>query len=254
MSHQYNVLIMAAGIGKRMGSNIPKPIYPLLNKPMLVYIIESLRNLKNRPKCIYIIVNNIHGSIIKNTCASYIKNDPIVWIEQTTEPSGTGNTVQIATNFISSKLDEPLLILSADVPLISSNTIQNILTEYFINSESSAIILGMNVENPYGYGRIIKNDKEFLQIVEEKDATKEQRQISFVNTGIYCICFSNLRNELFEINNNNSSNEYYLTDLFEILKKKNKKIFVCELESSRNFELFGVNTIEQLKDLEKYLL
>jgi bifunctional UDP-N-acetylglucosamine pyrophosphorylase/glucosamine-1-phosphate N-acetyltransferase len=110
------------------------------------------------------------------------------------------------------------------------------------------------MDNPTGYGRIISNDGAFLKIIEQKDASEAQKAIDVVNTGIYCISYSYLQNELFNISNINASNEYYLTDLFGILKNNGSIVTLTPHISPINYELFNINTAAQLEELEAIVL
>ncbi len=261
---EYDILIMAAGLGKRMNSDIPKPIFPLSDKPMLMYLIETIYNLKNKPENTYIITNNIHSKIIKDTCKNYSTNisskrtisksimTNIHWLEQDTPPMGTGDTVRIAIEKINPNSNKPLIILSADVPMISGETIEYLVEKYYNTPiiKEKAIILAINNETPHGYGRIILNNNEFIKIVEQKDANEAEQEITLVNTGIYCISYNLLKFELNLINNNNASGEYYLTDLFSIAKDAGASILINTLESHLGYQVFNVNTIRQIQELE----
>ena len=138
------------------------------------------------------------------------------------------------------------MILSSDVPMISRGTMESMITNY----NGSAVILTDKMQNPYGYGRILENNGEFLAIVEEKDASACEKLINVVNTGIYCISYSFLRNQLFTITNNNAAEEYYLTDLFGILKNENVSVRTLLVQRTVPYELFNVNTKAQLEELE----
>jgi bifunctional UDP-N-acetylglucosamine pyrophosphorylase / glucosamine-1-phosphate N-acetyltransferase len=248
----FDILIMAAGLGKRMNSKIPKPVIPLLGKPMLLHILETISTLEDLPDKIYIITNHISYNIILEACRDKIPFcllDRISWLQQLVEPCGTGSSVQEAIKqmCIKDKL-KPVLILSSDVPMISKNTIRQLLD----NSKTLPVanILTTVMDNPTGYGRIISNNGSFLKIVEQKDANDTEKAIDVVNTGIYCISYSYLRNELFSISNINASNEYYLTDLFGILKHNGSKVTLTTHISYINYELFNINTAAQLEELE----
>jgi bifunctional UDP-N-acetylglucosamine pyrophosphorylase/glucosamine-1-phosphate N-acetyltransferase len=147
---------------------------------------------------------------------------------------------------------KPLIILSSDVPMISKNTIQQLLDNSKILPVAN--ILTTVMDNPTGYGRIICNNGAFLKIVEQKDASEAQKAIDVVNTGIYCISYSYLQNELFNISNINASNEYYLTDLFGILKNNGSIVTLTPHISPINYELFNINTAAQLEELEAIVL
>jgi bifunctional UDP-N-acetylglucosamine pyrophosphorylase/glucosamine-1-phosphate N-acetyltransferase len=256
----YDILIMAAGLGKRMNSSVPKPVVPLLEKPMIIYILETIASLSKLPDKIYIITYHKSHDVIINICKDHLSGshivNRIVWLQQQIEPLGTGSSVQEAIKQIPiSDSSKPLLILSSDVPMISRDTIQSMLDTYNNDTNTTkAVILTDYIENPTGYGRIIKDlNGEFLNIVEEKDANVDEKAVKIVNTGIYCISYCFLRNELFQIDNKNASGEYYLTDLFTILQKNNEKICLAEIKKTKGYELFNINTQAQLKELEELI-
>jgi bifunctional UDP-N-acetylglucosamine pyrophosphorylase/glucosamine-1-phosphate N-acetyltransferase len=245
----YDVLIMAAGLGKRMNSTTPKPVIPILNKPMLVHILDTISTLSKLPNKIYVITYYLHSSAVVAACVDNLPasiSDRIVWLVQNIEPSGTGSSVQEAIKQIPSSDIESLMILSSDVPMISKGTMESMINNY----NGSAVILTDQMKNPYGYGRIIENNGEFMAIVEEKDASASEKLINVVNTGIYCISYSFLRNQLFTITNNNAAEEYYLTDLFGILKNENVSVRTLLVQRTIPYELFNVNTKAQLEELE----
>jgi bifunctional UDP-N-acetylglucosamine pyrophosphorylase/glucosamine-1-phosphate N-acetyltransferase len=258
----YDILIMAAGLGKRMNSSVPKPVVNLLDKPMIIYILETISNINTLPDKIYIITYHKFYDVIISICKDKLPAsicDRIVWLQQEIEPLGTGSSVQEAITRIPTIIgddNKPLIILSSDVPMISRDTIQSMLNTYSGDKNSTkAVILTDYMENSTGYGRIIKNENGvFQKIVEEKDASDVEKAIKIVNTGIYCISYCFLRHELFQIDNKNAANEYYLTDLFGILKKNNETILLAQIKKVNTYELFNINTAQQLKDLECLVL
>jgi bifunctional UDP-N-acetylglucosamine pyrophosphorylase/glucosamine-1-phosphate N-acetyltransferase len=252
----YDILIMAAGLGKRMNSVIPKPVIPVLGKPMLLHILDTISTLSVLPNKIYVITYYAHSSSVISAC---IDNLPvcianrIVWLVQNIEPSGTGSSVQEAIKQIPNSSVQSLVILSSDVPMISKNTIESMLEEYNLSIQPTSIILTDKIENPYGYGRIIEQDNNFIAIMEEKDASPSEKLIKVINTGIYCISYCFLRQQLFTINNNNAAEEYYLTDLFSILKNEKYSVRTLLVQKSTSYELFNVNTKAQLYELEEMI-
>ena len=248
----FDILIMAAGLGKRMKSTIPKPVIPVLNKPMLIRILDTISTLDNLPDKIYIITNHNSYDVILEACRDkipYCLLDRIHWLQQLIEPCGTGSSVQegIKQMYIKDKL-KPLVILSSDVPMISKETIQQLLNNSKILPVAN--ILTIVIDNPTGYGRIISNNDGFVKIVEQKDANETEKAIDVVNTGIYCISYNYLEHELFRISNINASNEYYLTDLFGILKNNGNTVTLTPHISTLSYELFNINTADQLGELE----
>ena len=248
----FDILIMAAGLGKRMNSKTPKPVIPVLNKPMLLHILETISTLDVLPDKIYIITNHISYNVILEACYNkipYSLLERIGWLKQLIEPVGTGSSVQEGIKQIDIKDNlKPLVILSSDVPMISKDTIQQLLD----NSKNLPVanILTTVMVDPTGYGRIISENGSFLKIVEQKDASETEKAIDVVNTGIYCISYSYLQKELFSIHNINASNEYYLTDLFGILKNNGSIVTLTPHNSSISYELFNINTAVQLMELE----
>jgi bifunctional UDP-N-acetylglucosamine pyrophosphorylase/glucosamine-1-phosphate N-acetyltransferase len=140
-----------------------------------------------------------------------------------------------------------VLILSGDVPLISENTINEL-----INNKQRVLLLTTVLNDPFGYGRIKKIDNVFERIVEQKDCDEEETQIREINGGVYCIENKYITGHISKLSNENKSNEYYLTDLLEIIKNnENERIQTLELKKEKQYEIMGVNTPEQLQELEK---
>ena len=243
------VAIMAGGLGKRMESNIPKVLHKLNNIPLIIYVINTALQLN--PEKILIIVGKYKIEIeeeIKKYINKNIIEKSIEYIIQN-EPLGSGHAVRCCSDYFKNNIDSNILILSGDVPLISKDTLIK-----FINSDNKISLLINEINNSYGYGRIILKNNVFDKIVEEKDANNEEKLINIVNSGIYYIKSDLLVKYLPLINNNNNQNEYYLTDILEIIKNReniNIKLFL--LEKNKNYEILGVNTKEQLIFLENTL-
>ena len=233
---------MAGGLGKRMNSSLPKVLHIINNKPMIVNIIDTVSML-NLNK-IFIIVGKFKD-IIQNTIEKYIINDLIEYVIQQ-EPLGTGHAIQCCYNKLLLNHKFKTLILSGDVPLIKKNTLESMI---LFNSD--CLLLTTEFENPYGYGRIIRENNKFSKIQEEKDCSEDEKQICEINAGIYLIQTGYIIGNIINITNNNNQKEYYLTDLFKLLKEKNANIDTLKINESENYQIKGVNTIEQLKELQK---
>jgi len=167
------------------------------------------------------------------------------------EQLGTGHAVMMASPHINHESDY-LLVLLGDVPFIKKSTILK-AWNYVKEVNAGAVVLTMMLENPTGYGRIIKDDKNLLKsIKEEKDATSEEKKIKEVNTGIFIFNNKKLWENISKLKNNNNQKEYYLTDMVEIFNQNNIKTcsFLCE--DAR--ELMGINSVEQLKEMEQIFL
>ena len=236
-----NIIIMAGGLGKRMKSSLPKVLHIINNKPMIVNIIETVSKL-NLNK-IFIIVGKFKN-IIQNTIEKYIVSDLIEYVIQE-EPLGTGHAIQSCYNNLLLNHNFKTLILSGDVPLIKKNTLDNM-----ISFKTECLLLTAELEDPYGYGRIIREKNKFLKIIEEKDCSEDEKKICEINAGIYFIQTGHIIGNIINITNNNNQKEYYLTDLFKILKEKNVNIDLLKINKSENNQIKGVNTIEQLNELK----
>ena len=236
-----NIVIMAGGLGKRMNSSIPKVLHNINNKPMIVNIIETVLTINlNR---IFIIVGKFKD-IIKKTIEKFIVSDLIEYVIQE-DALGTGHAIQCCYNNLLLNDKFKTLILSGDVPLIKKNTLENMIL-----FKSECLLLTAELEDPYGYGRIIREKNKFSKIQEEKDCSEYEKKICEINAGIYLIQTRHIIGNIINITNNNNQKEYYLTDLFKILKEKNVNIDTFKLNNSDNYQIKGVNTIEQLKELE----
>jgi bifunctional UDP-N-acetylglucosamine pyrophosphorylase/glucosamine-1-phosphate N-acetyltransferase len=232
---------MAAGEGKRMNSNIPKVLHKFNDIPILVRIINE--SLKLNPKKIFIITGK-YDLLIKDTISQYINNVNIIYIKQNI-PLGTGDAIKSTLEFYSD--EDNVLILNGDMPLISSNLLNN-----FIENNDESKILVANLENPFGYGRIIYNsNNDFIGIKEEKDCNEIEKNISTINVGIYLFSSKILKKYILMIDNNNKQNEYYLTDIIKILfQTTNIKIKTHLVNESIKYQILGVNTQNELKELE----
>lgn len=229
-------IILAAGQGTRMNSQTAKVLHKVGNKSLLQHVIDASRPLVNS---INVIIGH-HSESVKKTTS----NDDINWVNQK-EQLGTGHAAQQAIPHIND--NSICLILYGDVPLIKTETLQ-ILTD---KAESSGFsLLSVMMENPFGYGRIIRDsNNSILSIVEQKDASKDELQVREINTGIMAIRGSILKKYLKELEPNNSQGELYLTDIVEKAVKDNVNIasFICESVA----EVMGINDKNQLSQAER---
>ena len=238
------VLILAGGLGKRMNSDLPKVLHLLKDKPLIVHVIETA--LKINPSKIGIIVGKYRDVIEKNI-NKYVKDTSKIEYIIQLEALGTGHAIMCCNDFLSNYKKSFVTILSGDVPLIKSNTLKK-LNDTIIKKE--AVILVNKLENPYGYGRVITDGEQFVKIVEEKDCDEIERNVELVNSGIYCLTCDAILNNISKITNNNKQKEYYLTDLFNFIDRDNIDLVYLE----NMYEVMGVNTPEQLKELEMQML
>lgn len=230
-------IILAAGQGTRMRSSRPKVLHEIANKALLQHVYETSLSLENNQ--IFIIYG--HGG---ETVKQALNDFDATWIEQK-QQLGTGHAVQQAIHHV----DDPdtVLILYGDVPLLKAQTIQTLLHKV---SLSSLALLTVNLDDPTGYGRIVRDkDHAVLKIVEQKDANEVEAQIKEGNTGILACKGSQLKQWLSRLSNNNAQNEYYLTDIIEMAVEDGLSIETTQAGSQD--EVLGVNNRSQLAHLER---
>jgi len=240
------VIIMAGGLGKRMKSTLPKVLHHVKNKPMLVHVIEQ--SLELNPFKICVVVGK-YQSVIKSTLQMFNVLDKVEFIQQK-EALGTGHAIQCCRpTLLDCAASLQVLILSGDVPLIKSETLREMVYQF-----RGAKVLTSEVDNPHGYGRIIEKNGQLIKIIEEKDCNEEERLVKKTNSGIYAFQNEYLCKYLPYLKNNNAQKEFYLTDIIEILQTTEQiTIDTYNLPKERQIELIGVNTKEQLEELNKSL-
>lgn len=239
------VVIMAGGAGKRMNSSLPKVLHHVLNKPMLVHVVETAMGLN--PRKILIVVGQ-HKTAISETLDQYNLLSYVEFVHQE-HPQGTGHAVQCCRDFLNeeSKINTKVLILSGDVPLIKQSSLEKLMDQM-----TNVRIMTTCMDDPHGYGRIIEKDGIFDKIVEEKDCNDEQRVCKKVNAGIYCFNGRLLHKYLPLLQNNNAQQEYYLTDIVELIKNgENVVIESYDIPIEKQIEIMGVNNPVQLEELNK---
>ena len=202
-------VILAGGQGKRMKSDLPKPMFKVLGEPMLEWVIKACESASLNDIC---VVKGFNADIIEN----YINGRHKTVLQA--ERLGTGHAVMQCTDFLKSNVDSNTLILCGDSPFIDKETIESSLS-YHIENNNSVTVITSVVENPFGYGRIIRNNSGISAIVEQKDANDEQKKICEINSGAYWFKTNDLLSSLYELKPNNSQGEYYLTDTVSILIK-----------------------------------
>lgn len=231
-------LVLAAGRGKRMQCDIAKCAYPFLGKPIITYIIDTLNKIEINDICV--VVGYKKEQIMD------ILKDRVIYTYQPII-NGTAGAVISSKPFWKEK-NKIMLIILGDMPLIDKDVIYKLITTH-INENNDLTIATTILNNPYGYGRIIK-DKGTISIIEEKDATTKEKEIKEVNSGLFAININVLEEAINKIDNNNNQNEYYITDIVKILSI-NKKVSTCIIEDS--IKLMGINNLESLKKLEEII-
>lgn len=231
-----SVVILSAGKGTRMCSNLPKVLHLLAGKPMVQHVI----NTANQLDCTRIhLVYGHGGALLKEK----LNNEKLNWILQE-EQWGTGHALQKAIPYFSE--DENILVLYGDVPLIEVDTLNRLL---LAKPHGGISLLTVRVDNPRGYGRIIRKNDDISGIVECKEATEIQKKINEINTGIMAINSSDLKKWLKQLKNDNHQNEFYLTDIIKMAYQENKKII--GIQPTHLNEIEGINDGLQLARLER---
>ena len=240
MNKELRVVILAAGKGTRMNSDLPKVLHKLQSKPLIDYVIDESELLN--PKEIILVVGFKKESVIKHT-ESRINLKYATQIEQL----GTGHAV-LQTNELLKNRKGHILILYGDVPNIKASTLQPIVSDHISNNRDLTLITA-EIDDPTGYGRIIRDKNgNLLKIVKEKDCSDDEKKIKEWNPGIYIFKIPEVFKILNNIKTNNASKEYYLTDAIGLAQQSNMQIKAIKIENSD--EVIGVNTADQLKELE----
>lgn len=229
---------MAGGEGKRMRSSLPKVLHLFRGKPMLVWVIEAALSLSSS---IVIVTGKFHEQIIR-VLSENIDIFGIVFVRQL-EPNGTGDAIKSCLGQYT--MTNQVLILNGDMPLIT----RALLETFINNAKTDCAVLSTRLEDPHGYGRILVSGDIFEGIVEEKDATDEQRKIDQVNTGIYLITGEVLHSYIPKIKNENLQKEYYLTDIIGLIRADSTGPRVSTVFIEENENLRGINTPEELAEL-----
>ncbi|MCZ8341399.1 MAG: sugar phosphate nucleotidyltransferase [Leptospira sp.] len=237
-------VILAAGKGTRMKSELPKVAVVLNESPLLLHVLHNVENAGISRK---VVVVGYRKDVVTNIS----KDFPGVEFAEQTEQLGTGHAVLVCENNLK-PYSGYTLVACGDAPLISKDSFSDLI-QLHIEKGYSATVLSAKMENPTGYGRIIRSsdDGSLLRIVEEKDAKPEEKIVNEVNTGTYCFTTEDLFGALKEIGNQNAQNEYYLTDVIKILREKNQKVGAMTLKNA--LESHGINSPEDLQTAKQYI-
>ncbi|MDR3330713.1 MAG: bifunctional UDP-N-acetylglucosamine diphosphorylase/glucosamine-1-phosphate N-acetyltransferase GlmU [Endomicrobium sp.] len=236
----FSVVILAAGVGTRMKSSLPKVMHKLSGKPLIKWVVDAVYALK--PDNI-IVVLGYKADVVE----AYLDDNNIIFVYQK-EQLGTAHAMMYAEKVLRNYTGN-VLVVSGDVPLIKSSTLLYLLKNNR-KTGSSITVLTAKVEEPFGYGRIIRNNGFLDRVVEEKDATPVEKQIKEINSGIYCFD-KNLWEALVKVKNNNVKKEYYITDTIPILKRFGKMVSLTSIEDK--CEIKGINNMLELSQAEVIL-
>ena len=240
MNNELRIMVLAAGKGTRMKSDLPKVLHNLQGSPLIDYVLNESELLN--PSEIILVVGFKKEIIISHTKKRY----NLKYITQR-EQLGTGHAVLQSEELLKNK-NGHILILYGDVPNIKASTLQPIVDHHIINNCDLTLITA-EINDPTGYGRIIRDENyNLLKIVEEKDCNDNEKKIKECNPGIYIFKIPEIFKILNKIKTNNASKEYYLTDAIELAQHSNMKINAIKIDNSD--EVIGVNTTDQLEELE----
>ena len=234
------LLILAAGKGTRLKSTLPKVLHQLAGKPLIEHVVEAARPLNPSATC---VVVGYEAAQVQSALSGL----PLQFVVQ--EPQlGTGHALQVAREFWKAHKGD-LLVLSGDVPLISTHTLRRLLDEH-TQSTPSATLLSSELENATGYGRVVRGPKGDVEaIVEHRDATEQQRRVAEINTGVYCFDINDLAQVIDKLSAKNAQQEYYLTDCIGLLRRQGKHVraVICE----DPVEVTGINSRSELAEVER---
>lgn len=244
-----DILILAAGLGTRMRSAMAKVLHRLDGRPLINHVCRTASSLGTGN--IYIVVGHQADDVKKAVLDELDAAQTHFVIQE--KQLGTGDAVNAARPFLQEN-DSTLLVLSGDVPMIRAETLAGLIQHHRRHGERGAActILSVRMDEPAGYGRIVRGaDGEFVKIVEQKDASEEERRIDEINSGIYCFDTRKLFAALKLVRNNNSQSEYYLTDVPALMRDAGEEVAIFLHSDAREIE--GVNNRAQLADLERIL-
>jgi bifunctional UDP-N-acetylglucosamine pyrophosphorylase/glucosamine-1-phosphate N-acetyltransferase len=232
----FSVVVLAAGKGTRMKSSLPKVLHPIGGKPMVQHIVDTVSKLG---------ATNIHlvYGHAREQLQSQLSHNELSWCLQD-QQLGTGHAVQQAAPHI--KDNEDVLILVGDAPLIKESTLQQLIA---VKKHADLALLTVELEDPTGMGRIIRQGEQVKAIVEHKDASQQQRDIKETNTGMMIMGGKDLKRWLSALDNNNAQGELYLTDIIEMAAKEGKSIHASQ--PSCAIEVEGINNKVQLASIER---
>ncbi|TCP96468.1 UDP-N-acetylglucosamine pyrophosphorylase /glucosamine-1-phosphate N-acetyltransferase [Cricetibacter osteomyelitidis] len=232
-----SVVILAAGKGTRMYSDLPKVLHNIAGKPMVKHVIDTAKSLNATN--IHLIYG--HGAELLQ---QRLKDEPVNWVFQA-EQLGTGHAMQQAAPFF--KDDENIVMLYGDTPLITKETLEKLIAT---KPENGIALLTVNLDNPTGYGRILRENGAVVGIVEQKDANPDQLKITEVNSGVMVSDGASLKKWLGRLDNNNAQGEYYMTDVIGLANRDGFK--VSAVQATEFMEVEGANNRLQLANLERF--
>jgi len=240
---EIKAVILAAGKGTRMKSNTPKVLHKIFEKPLLGYVLNNVKNIVNES---FVIVGHHAEEVTEYVQKEYENAKTVLQTPQL----GTGHAVSMVCPSLEN-FDGQVIILCGDTPLITEDTLKKFI-DYHNSNNSDLTVMSTIFENPANYGRIIREKDNSLKcIVEEKDATPEQKAVKEVNAGIYCLNWNKIKQAFCQLTSNNAQGEYYLTDIIEWGKKNSLNVNAYIMEN--NEEIYGINSRSNLATATKLM-
>lgn len=239
---ELHALILAAGKGTRMKSDLPKVVHTILGKPMVAYVIDAVKSVGCHKT---ILITGYKSEAVKECLKDY----DVSYVEQLPDQLGTGHAVQCYASAATSRPTD-LLVVCGDTPLISRETLKTML-EIHAKEKPAITMMTLLMKEPGTYGRVLRKNGEIHAIREAKDCSKEEVEVKEVNLAIYLFNSDFLFDNIFKLSPNNKQKEYYLTDLIEMAVSQGLKVAGC-LEKDEQSTL-GINTVEHLKEVEEII-
>jgi UDP-N-acetylglucosamine diphosphorylase/glucosamine-1-phosphate N-acetyltransferase len=240
MDRRLTVVILAAGLGKRMQSGKAKVLHEVLGKPMVAYVVETARRIAS--DAVVVVVGHQAEEV-----RQVVSRGAAVAFACQQQQLGTGHAVMCALPHIDVECEQ-VIILCGDVPLISESTLKAMIADH-VETGRDATLLSVELERPFGYGRVLFDHRQQVSgIIEEVDATTEQRAIQTINSGIYCFKYGFLAEALPLLTRSNAQGEFYLTDVIRIGYEMGRTIGACR--GNDPLEVIGINTPDDLAQVE----
>lgn len=239
---RFAAVILAAGKGTRMSSDLPKVLHTINDKPLISHIIDTVNSAAAKRIC---VVVGYRAELVERSC----EGERVEFVHQ--EPQlGTGHAVMQCKPALRD-FEGTILVLNGDVPCLRAGTIRTFIRAHH-DAGASATVLTAVMKNPAGYGRIVRDSAgSLLKIVEQKDASGEEQRIDEVNTGLFCFDKEALFSALAGIDQDNAQNEYYLTDVIAIMKNAGLDVRAHLIDDP--MEVAGINTDSELETIRKYM-